>query len=174
MKYKYREGYHQPKGMAADKVARELEIIRARRGMLTAPILLDEARKKSHPLHNCFEWNDSKAAEQFRLQQARSLIKSIEVHYEEEGEALERRVYHFTMREDVKQYAPAEIIMMDKNSLEYTIRRIEKHLDTLAQELAVFSKMTQGTTHEKSLRIMQRSLSRMKATAESCLAKKAG
>lgn len=50
-----------------------------RSGKLTAHDVVRAARNPESPLHSCFEWDDSKAAEQWRLEQARSLIRSVEV-----------------------------------------------------------------------------------------------
>lgn len=41
---------------------------------LTPKGVLESARKKSSPLHKYFEWEDSKAAEKYRLEQAYRLI----------------------------------------------------------------------------------------------------
>ena len=47
------------------------------RGALTAKNLLDESRPAEAPLHNEFEWDDIKAAEEYRLQQARHIINCL-------------------------------------------------------------------------------------------------
>lgn len=46
---------------------------------INANELLDASRDENAPLHNCFEWNDTIAAENFRRAQAAHLIRSIEV-----------------------------------------------------------------------------------------------
>jgi hypothetical protein len=63
------------------KVAgQELERIRTTHGgKLTPADVLAAAKSKSSPLHGAFEWSDGKAAQQFRLQQAQYLIRSIEI-----------------------------------------------------------------------------------------------
>ena len=48
---------------------------------ITAKELLDVSRDPNAPLHSCFEWNDSIAAEKFRVDQARRIIGSIEVQF---------------------------------------------------------------------------------------------
>ena len=45
----------------------------------TAHAVLDDARNEDSPLHSYFEWDDSKAAERFRLNQARALIMHAKV-----------------------------------------------------------------------------------------------
>lgn len=49
------------------------------RGRLDPKDVVDEARDPRSPLHKSFTWNDDEAAEQWRLQQARQLIRSIKI-----------------------------------------------------------------------------------------------
>lgn len=46
---------------------------------LTAENLLAEASKENNPLHELFEWDDTEAANQYRLFQARVLINEVKV-----------------------------------------------------------------------------------------------
>lgn len=46
---------------------------------LTPRIVLDDARPEESPLHPCFEWDDTRAAELHREDQARNIIRSIRV-----------------------------------------------------------------------------------------------
>ena len=62
------------------KIGKALEAISVQRGgKLTPPAVVDAARDRKSVLHRHFEWDDAKAAEQHRLEQARSLIRSIHV-----------------------------------------------------------------------------------------------
>jgi len=58
----------------------ELERIRALHGgILQAEDVLEEARNPDSPLHPMFEWDDQVAAHQYRLEQARALIREVRV-----------------------------------------------------------------------------------------------
>ncbi len=46
---------------------------------LTPEAVVNAARSKRNPLHPCFDWDDSEAAEKWRHQQARIIINSIEL-----------------------------------------------------------------------------------------------
>lgn len=48
-------------------------------GRLTPDAVVEDARDAASPIHKYFEWDDSKAAHQHRLDTARSLIRSVEV-----------------------------------------------------------------------------------------------
>jgi tRNA A37 N6-isopentenylltransferase MiaA len=63
----------------AIKAHKELEDIRRLDGNLTAANVLKRAKDKSSSLHKQFDWDDGEAANQWRLEQARRLIRSIEV-----------------------------------------------------------------------------------------------
>ena len=52
-------------------------------GNLSAKSLLDVSRPKDAPLHTEFEWNDSIAAERYREEQARCIIRHLVVRLEE-------------------------------------------------------------------------------------------
>lgn len=56
-----------------------------RNGRITAAEVLDAARPEDSPIHACFDWDNSAAAELWRLEQARDLIRRvrIEVTYQE-------------------------------------------------------------------------------------------
>jgi hypothetical protein len=47
----------------------------ARRGKLTPEIVVEEATPEESPLHGFFEWDDSVAGHQYRLEQGRTLIR---------------------------------------------------------------------------------------------------
>ncbi len=53
----------------------------AREGNATPQSLVEAARDPASPAHKWFEWNDTKAAEQYRLIQARLYLRSITVEY---------------------------------------------------------------------------------------------
>lgn len=79
----------------AQKCGEALEAIEAKNGEITPRLVVDAARESESPLHPCFEWDNSVAAEKFREDQARGVIRSIRVVFTaQEGiQAEPRRVY---------------------------------------------------------------------------------
>jgi hypothetical protein len=51
-------------------------------GQLTPEIVLEAAKPKTSPLHRFFQWDNTKAAAQYRLVQAACLIRRIKVTYQ--------------------------------------------------------------------------------------------
>lgn len=63
-----------------DAIREHLERLRdANGGILTADVVVDDARRKSSPIHDEFEWDVKAAAHQHWLDVARRLIRSFDV-----------------------------------------------------------------------------------------------
>lgn len=60
----------------AQEVGEELEAIQ---GSITPERVVEEARNSFLELHKCFEWDDEKAAEKYRITQARDVLRFISV-----------------------------------------------------------------------------------------------
>jgi len=60
----------------AGRICEEL----AREGRLTAQELVNVSRPEDTPLHKCFTWDDSVAAEKYRCQESRCIIGGLEVN----------------------------------------------------------------------------------------------
>lgn len=64
----------------ADVAAAEIErLSKMHDGGVTPRILLEAAKNPENPLHKAFEWDDTAAAEAYRLQQATTLIVQLKV-----------------------------------------------------------------------------------------------
>jgi hypothetical protein len=64
-------------------------------GSLTPEIVLNDAKRAKSPLHPFFIWDDSEAAQKYRLYQASYLIRKIKVEYEvSENKTVRVRAYH--------------------------------------------------------------------------------
>jgi hypothetical protein len=80
--------------MATSVVVEALEEIYERHGELRPDDVVKAAKPRNHPLHDRFEWDDSKAAENYRIEQARRLIQSVEVVFvTPSGEETKIRAY---------------------------------------------------------------------------------
>lgn len=55
-------------------IEQELRKIEKRDGNITPPAVVEAAKSPTSPLHSHFQWNDDKAAHEYRLWQARQLI----------------------------------------------------------------------------------------------------
>lgn len=95
--YEFVEGARFQGGAVKDAAAvgeRLEKLRREQKGELTPQDVVDDARKKTSPLHTFFEWDDGAAAEQHRLAQARGLIRAVVAVYVNEKQPA-RRMHAF-------------------------------------------------------------------------------
>lgn len=78
-----------------DEIGRDVEI--------TPEQVLEKARDEQSELHKCFEWNDSIAAEKYRLQQARQLIQFFVVVPKQDSKS---PIRHFQITSQRNVYMP--------------------------------------------------------------------
>jgi hypothetical protein len=74
----------------AQPVGEELERLKEQSGKdgIDPVDVVNAARNRKSVLHGFFEWDDSKAAEEFRLEQARRLVRHVLVIYQDDGKQL--------------------------------------------------------------------------------------
>ena len=116
-KYSYRRGFNFK--VPAQIVGETLEEL-AQNGELTSSSFLDASRPEESPTHNLFEWDDSIAAERYRLQQATVAINSIEVQIINEATAtvMPQAAFVNVISKAPSRpgsFAPIEIALSDEN-----------------------------------------------------------
>ncbi len=78
--YSLRSGARVPVGVDAQIIGETLEEIRKENdGKLQPPMIVKASEPKEAPLHACFEWRNSVAANHYRNWQARNLVKVVYV-----------------------------------------------------------------------------------------------
>ena len=86
LNFAFSRGSRFPAGQA-ETVGKFLVELQERSGSeeLKPQQILDAARPKSSPIHEYFTWDDHKAADQQRLQEAAYLLRSIQIEYVDLG-----------------------------------------------------------------------------------------
>jgi len=137
------------------EVAREAlaEILASSGGKLLKPEdVVDAAADPDHPLHSEFEWNDSAAAAQHRLTQARTLIRSIPVIYvreersknpHEQNPVIRLRKYQSlpSDRKDGGGYRDVEEVIGDGNMLEEMLATAKSEVDSVLRRYGIFEEL---------------------------------
>lgn len=82
-KYSWRGGFAYK--VPASIVGTALESIEARDGSVTSQSFLEYSRPEESETHSMFEWDDTIAAEKYRLRQAGAIINQLEVKLEFEN-----------------------------------------------------------------------------------------
>lgn len=115
--------------VAAQIVGEELERIRVRHNSrLTQEDVVAEARDDASPLHPAFEWDDAKAGEQWRLEQASYLIRSIVVAVEANETKAPVRAFVNVERDTDRSYTSVAHAMSDAELRAQIIAKALKEL----------------------------------------------
>jgi hypothetical protein len=125
-----------PLSVPAEKAGAELSRMEQKHGHISPEIVLEESRAKKALLHGLFEWDDTKAAEKYRLSQAGGIIRNLVVIIDEQKNMEPVRAYVNVVPE-----APArrgEYINITSALTEETTR--ETTLEMAKRELKEFEK----------------------------------
>lgn len=131
--YGWKSGYP-TRGLDAQMVGEELEAIRERHGGITAEVVVDEARPEDAPLHPAFEWDDKVAAEEYRKEQARTLIRAVVIRRPEAEERAPVRAF-VTVKEESGStiYTSTVAALSDPDLRAQVLRRALRELDSWRQ-----------------------------------------
>lgn len=109
----------------AQKVADEIFAIGE---SATTAEILEKARDETTELHKCFDWDDAKAAEKWRLQQARHIVCSLVIKEKDEAPQPEVRIFYKTDSET--GYKPTVLIVQDKDEYRKLLDRALAELNS--------------------------------------------
>lgn len=102
------------KGIDPELIVQEFEKIENTLGALTPENIVTAAHNSDCVLHKLFEWDDSTAAHQFRLQQARNIINNVEVIVISNGESRSVDYYEIVRGEEGRQYKHIHALTVDE------------------------------------------------------------
>lgn len=104
-----------------------LQAIRDERGALTPALVVDAARDPEHPLHSRFEWDDTIAAEKWRLEQAGQLLRIVKLPPEPGRPDDLRAFVAFKGKDSHKaDYIPTEEALHDEFIRKLVLRDMER------------------------------------------------
>lgn len=147
-KYEFAEGARLQSGAKlddADAVGQHLEMLREKcKGELTPKDVIDDAKNHNSPLHSFFEWDDGAAADQYRLQQARGLIRAVVAVITNDNEPATRmQAFVHVPESGAPHYRATDHAMSQERTREMVLRQAWKefqawkkryqHLEELAE-----------------------------------------
>lgn len=115
----------------------ELQKIYDESGSLTPTVVLDRASDPGHPLHRKFDWDDSVAAQRWRLSQAAHLIRSVKVNVETSPSqmiyvrAFVAKTDIGVAEDEVGEYLPVETVVASDTMRTAWFRQLEKEWQSL-------------------------------------------
>lgn len=92
---------------------------------VSAEKVLQIAENENTELHKCFEWDDSKAAHLYRLEQARHVIANLVFVPKKEDET-PVRVFHISTEKSV--YKPTKLILQQPDEYQALLERAKLEL----------------------------------------------
>lgn len=113
------------KGADAQKVYEELGDI-----SISAEEIVEKAKDENSELHKCFEWDNEKAGNLYRIQQARTIVCNLVFIPKKENDT-PIRVFHISTEKSV--YKPTKLILQQPNEYQHL-------LETAKQELYSFQR----------------------------------
>ena len=119
----WKQGYRAK--ISAEKSHVELEQIRKVHGSLTAANVLERASSPKSAMHNQFDWDDSHAGHQWRLEQARRLIRSMEFISLESPKKTYKEYSIVSLPPDVDEKAPRRVYQSTEEALQDPVMRDE-------------------------------------------------
>ena len=119
----------------------EIRKLEDRRGRLSAEEVLEAARPVASPLHGFFEWDDSKAAEAHRLEQARDLIRRVKIELEFEERVIQTPKYVRDPSRGAKESGYISILKVNRETARDIMRR---ELNALGGDLGRVLRIAQG------------------------------
>lgn len=142
-----------------EKAATAADAIRAlarKHGSITAEIVLKDATRKTSPLHPFFDWNDTEAARKYRLIQAASLIRKINVQYLVGDERTIRvRAFHNVSDDSDEEsggyYVPLETALTVESYREQLMANCRRDMAAFQQKYAALSEVSAVIDAMKSL-----------------------
>lgn len=133
-KYGYRSGVYY--GIDAQTAGTELGRMIERDGHLTAQSVVDEARPEHAPLHPAFEWDDATAAEGYRRDQARNLIRAVVVMPSDEDQRPTNvfvRVSGAADPDTPSGYYPTSVVVQRPDLAALALADLNRHIESAAQ-----------------------------------------
>lgn len=133
------------KGIDPNEAIKEIERIENVFGSLTPENVLKASEPGDAILHSLFQWDDSVAAEQYRLQQARTILNNIEVVILSDGQAKHIAAYEVVNLGEGRVYK--SIQNMDSKDIEYVKSQVRREIKYLKNKLSAYQEMEQTIKH---------------------------
>lgn len=122
IEYQWGPGCHL-NGIDPNEAGLELKrLTRSCAGVIRAEDVVRVAEIESSPLHPAFTWDDTKAADEYRKDEARTVLQSIrEVITRDDGVDEQRRIFVHVVDGDTPGYRPLRVVMREPDLLQEVI-----------------------------------------------------
>lgn len=155
--------------LAPAVIADALDELYQAQGEVTPTAVVDMARPEDAVLHPAFEWDDEVAAEEYRLWQARNMVRCLVVVNDNTAEETPQYVHVRVANQDEGRYLPASVVVADVDLWARAVSELQGKANALLGAIAALESMARDSGD--SDRMMRVSLAvRALETANSALA----
>lgn len=123
----------------AQVAGKEFERLYQQNGRLAPKDVVEASRDENAPLHGCFEWNDSVAAEKYREHQAGDIIRCLVVteQKDKQSEPIEARAFVHVQQE----YHPLEVVVKHSDMYAELMANAERDMKTFTQKYDMLTQL---------------------------------
>lgn len=100
--------------------------------------VLEKAKDPASELHKCFEWDDTKAAEKYRLYQARQVMCNL-VFVTDTDEEPVRVLYQLTVEKS--EYHPTKLIMQKPDEYALLLQKAKDELNAFKRKYNILKEL---------------------------------
>lgn len=128
-KYEWWDGYK--RSVSADVVGGVVEQLEEKYGQVTRENFLEASRPDDSPTHALFEFDDSVAAEKYRLDQSATIIRSLRVIYvnKDKEEIKVSAFVNVNPGQEKAAYESIELALKDESKRSIILNKIKGELD---------------------------------------------
>ena len=123
----------------ANEVGQELARLQAQNQGLTPQAVVEAAKNPASPLHGGFEWDDSVAAEQYRLDQARYLLRMLVIVEGRPSNPI--RAYVSIRQADGPTYEDIATVLLDENLRKQALVQAYRDLEAFRRKYKDLSEL---------------------------------
>lgn len=105
---------------------------------ITPQEMIEKARNEQSELHRCFEWNDTIAAEKYRLQQARTVLSMLVFKPKTEEE---QPVRIFSLTTEKSTYQPTKSFLVQADEYQDLLKRALAELEAFKRKYRTINEL---------------------------------
>lgn len=134
-----------PGGVKADVIYKTIKTIMKQNGGTVLPEqLILAAKPKSSPLHGCFTWNDTLAAQKYREVEARYILRNIVIIADNEDEEITTRaLVNVSDEDDQSCYATIQTVLADDDMYQQLLRQAKKEMVAFTEKYSQLKELRQ-------------------------------
>ena len=126
MEYRFKMNFQFP--VKANDVGNYFEELHQQHGEINPKEVVRDARDEKHILHPCFEWSDDIAAEKYRIEQAKQLIRCVVIK-DEEKQIETRAFVNVSIAEDKpKMYHTTAVVLKNEYACNLLLKQAERDI----------------------------------------------